>query len=127
MTEFTISASFPATPQQVYDAWLDGEKHTEMTGGEATGRAQIGTSFTAWDGYISGTNLELEAGKRIVQSWRTTEFDEEDDPSRVEITLQATEDGCELTLRHTEIPKGQPDYNVGWHEHYFAPMADYFC
>ncbi len=30
--EFEISEVFSATPEQVYDAWLDSEGHSEMTG-----------------------------------------------------------------------------------------------
>ncbi len=97
-----------------------------MTGGEATGTNQVGEIFTAWGGYISGTNLELESNALIVQSWRTTEFGEDDEDSRIEITLTSTEDGCLLTLEHSNIPDDQPNYMLGWENHYFTPMKAYF-
>ena len=69
--EFSVSAVTPASPQAIYNAWLDSEGHTKMTGSPANSSANVGDSFDAWDGYITGKNLEIEPGKRIVQSWRT--------------------------------------------------------
>ncbi len=97
-----------------------------MTGGEATGSLEVGEGFTAWDGYISGRNIALIPNETIVQAWRTTEFDEQDQDSKLEIRLKQMNNGCEITLIHTEIPPGQPDYEKGWEEHYFQPMREYF-
>lgn len=124
---FEISAVIPATPQEVYDAWLDGDEHAAMTGGEATCDATVGGRFTAWDGYIEGKNLELEPGRRIVQSWRTSEFSTGHPDSRLEILLEPDPAGAKLTLRHSEIPDGRGDsYRSGWNDHYFEPMQAYF-
>ena len=60
-----------------------------MTGGAATASAAVGGAFTAWDNYISGCNLALEPGRRIVQSWRTTRFTAEDADSQIEVLLEA--------------------------------------
>lgn len=127
MDSLSVSTLLPATPKQVYDAWLSSKGHTEMTGGESKGNAKVGSVFTAWDGYIEGKNLELEPNKRIVQSWRTSEFPEDADDSRLEITLEKVKDGTKITLNHTNIPKGQgKQYKQGWHDHYFKPMREYF-
>ena len=84
-TEFDVSALIPATPKEVYAAWLDSEKHTNMTGGKAEVTDVIGATFQAWDGYIEGINLELDPGKRILQHWRTSEFEDEDEDSLLEV------------------------------------------
>ncbi len=126
MNRFELKETFRASAQSVYDAWLEGDKHAAMTGGVASGSPKVGAAFSAWDGYISGKNVELEEGQRIVQEWRTTEFSEEDESSQVEIFLEEIEEGTELTLIHTNIPDGQSDYESGWKEHYFAPMHSYF-
>lgn len=128
MTEsISVSTVLPATPKQIYDAWLSSKGHSEMTGAEAKCTAKVGAAFTAWDGYIEGKNLELEQGKRIVQSWRTSEFPETAEDSRLEITLEKVKDGTKITLNHTNIPKGQgKQYKQGWHDHYFEPMKEYF-
>ncbi len=127
MESFEVSATIPATPERVYKAWLTGKEHTAMTGSRATGAARVGGKFTAWDGYIDGKNLELEPGKRIVQSWRTSEFADADPDSRLEIILTPARTGTKLTLRHSNIPAGQgAGYKSGWKDHYFDPMKEYF-
>ena len=71
--DFRLTTIIPASPQEIYDAWLDKLAHSEMTGSEAITSDELGAEVSAWDGYISGRNLELVPGERIVQSWRTTE------------------------------------------------------
>jgi activator of HSP90 ATPase len=124
---FRVSAVLPTSPQEVYDAWLDGDQHGAFTGAEAAIEPGIGGAFSAWDGYISGTTLELDPPGRIVQAWRTTEFPLGSPDSRLEILLEEATEGTRITLVHTEIPEGQgPSYEKGWQDFYFAPMREYF-
>ncbi|MFT5858655.1 MAG: activator of HSP90 ATPase [Flavobacteriaceae bacterium] len=113
-------------PGALYNAWLDTEEHSNMTGGDAKCSDQVGESHAAWDGYISGKNLELIPNEKIVQSWRTFEFATDDEDSRLEIQLKEIPEGTELTLIHTNIPEGQTQYENGWVENYFNPMLAYF-
>ncbi|HIN38835.1 MAG TPA: ATPase [Flavobacteriales bacterium] len=115
-----------ATTKEIYSAWLNSQLHTQMTGGEANCSDKVGASFTAWDGYISGKNLELFENKKIVQTWRTTEFSEDDEDSILTIQLSEIKEGTELTLTHKNIPKGQTQYKQGWIDHYFVPMKEFF-
>ena len=59
-------------PQEIYAAMLSGPKHSKMTGGKATGSAKVGGKFTAWDGYISGLNVELEEGREPAADYRAS-------------------------------------------------------
>jgi activator of HSP90 ATPase len=90
-------------------------------------RPRINGKFTAWDGYIQGTTIEMEPNRRIVQRWRTTDFPSNSPDSVVEVVLEEVENGTKVVLIHTEIPEGQgEDYKKGWKEFYFNPMKDYF-
>lgn len=122
-----LSVTLPATPKEIYNAWLDSEKHSAFTGSNATIERKVGGKFSASDGYIYGENLLLHMNKRIYQSWRTTDFPEGSEDSRVEITLTAVEKGTKLSIVQTEIPEGDgKKYRKGWKDHYFAPMKKYF-
>ncbi len=122
-----MSAVIPADPKAIYEAWMSSKGHAAMTGSGAAVTAKVGGTFTAWDGYISGTTLELEPGLRIVQAWRTSEFAEEDPDSRLEMLLEKAPKGTRVTLVHTKIPPGQgPSYRKGWIDFYFTPMKEYF-
>ncbi|HMU41746.1 MAG TPA: SRPBCC family protein [Ignavibacteriaceae bacterium] len=122
-----ISATFNTSLKTIYEAWLDSEKHSAFTGGKAKINPKVGGKFKVWDGYISGRNLELEPYKRIVQSWRTTEFPDDAPDSLLEIFFSKNPRGTMLTLIHSKIPDGQSDnYKNGWKEFYFKPMKKYF-
>ncbi len=124
---FAVSTLLPASPEQIYEAWLSSEGHSAMTGSPARVEPGLGGKFQAWDGYISGTTLELEPGHRILQAWRTTEFPPGSPDSRLEVLLEAEDKGTRLTLIHTEIPAGQVEsYLQGWEDYYFVPMKAYF-
>ena len=43
-----VSGEVPATPDRVYEAFVDPEMHAAMTGGGAT--LETSGEFTAWDG-----------------------------------------------------------------------------
>lgn len=122
-----LTANFSVKPKVIYNAWLSGKEHTAMTGGKATASAKTGGSYSAWDNYIKGKNLELVKNKRILQSWRSSEFPKDCMNSFLLIKLDETAAGTKLTIIHSEIPVGQgKSYKSGWVEHYFNPMKEYF-
>ncbi|MFY9893742.1 MAG: SRPBCC domain-containing protein [Xanthobacteraceae bacterium] len=124
---FTLTTTIPASPEEIYRAWLDSLAHSEMTGGAANMSEQLGAEVSAWDGYISGRNLELVPGERIVQSWRTSEFADEHGDSVITILLEEADEGTLLTLEHSNVPDEQRSYEeAGWQENYFEPMVAYF-
>ncbi len=122
----TLKQVFHVKPDVLYRAWLDSETHTAMTGGEANCTGIENEVFTTWDGYISGKNVQLEQNKKIVQAWRTDEFNADDEDSLLTITFTETPEGTELHLSHENIPEGQSQYEQGWIDHYFNPMKSYF-
>ena len=125
---YTLTTTIPASAQEIYDAWLDSIGHSEMTGGAAEMSDELGAEISAWDGYISGRNLELVSGERIVQSWRTTKFSDEHEDSIVTVTLEETDDGTLLTLVHSNVPDDHRSYEEGgWQSRYFEPMLAYFA
>jgi len=125
--DYTLTAVIPASAREVYDAWLDSLAHSEMTGGRANMSAEIGAEFSAWDGYITGRNLQLVPGERIVQSWRTTKFPEDHEDSTITVTLEEGDAGTLLTLSHSNVPEGHLGYEQGgWQKSYFEPMIAYF-
>lgn len=131
--EFTLTAIFNTKPEDIYKAWLSTDGHSAITGSPAKVDGIVNGDFTAWDGYIWGTFLELEENKRILQAWRTSEFPDEAEDSIVEILLEEIASTDEhrlamtkLTLIHTNIPEGQDSYKQGWEDFYFKPMKEYY-
>ncbi len=94
-------------PEEVYDALVDPRKHSTFTGSKATMNPRRGGKFTAWDSYISGKNLELVKGKRIVQEWRTSEWPEDYPSSILQFTFKSVPGGTEITMVHSKVPQAK--------------------
>jgi len=118
-----------ATPDDVYKAFLSSREHSQFTGSEAKCSTRVGDKFQAWDGYISGRNVELVPGKKIVQDWMTTEFPDGYSFSKLQITLAKSKDGgTTLTMVHSKVPASQVEkYSGGWHESYWDPLIVFFA
>ncbi len=123
-----IAAELNVTPNVAYNTWLDSKGHENMTGGEASFINEIDTDFTAWNGYIFGKILQLEPNKRIVQTWRTSEFEANTPDSVVEVTFETSNNGTLFTLIHTALDSKSAveKYQIGWEEHYIQPMLKHF-
>ncbi|NTV51583.1 MAG: hypothetical protein HGA76_01015 [Candidatus Firestonebacteria bacterium] len=114
--------TFAAAPRQVYTALMDSKAHAAFTGSAAKISPKVGGKISAWDGYISGKNLELVENKKIVQAWRT-----EDWPagviSKVNFTLTKAGHGTKLTFVQTGLPENMfEDIKQGWIDYYWEPM-----
>ncbi len=117
----------PASPDEVYQAFIDPKKHTAFTGSKATGIAKVGGKFTTWDGYSFGKFLEFEPGKCLVQEWQTTDWPEGYPPSKFVLTFKAVPEGTEVTMVQSDVPKEQEeDLAEGWVEFYWNPLKEYF-
>jgi activator of HSP90 ATPase len=117
----------PASPKEVYDAYVDPKKHSQFTESKATGKPVVGGKFTAWDGYIFGKFLELENGKRVVQEWTSTDFPKGYGPSKLELCFNEVKGGTEIIMVHSGVPEEQADETAdGWVEWYWEPLKKYF-
>ena len=127
LSEIEQNVIIPASPEEVYEAFIDPKMHAKFTGSKATGNPIVGGEFTAWDGYIYGKNLELKKGKLIVQEWTNTDFPEGYPPSRFELTLKKVPEGTEIHMVHSQIPASQAEELLeGWTEFYWEPLRNYF-
>jgi activator of HSP90 ATPase len=126
--DFELSCTLPASPAEIYEAWLSSAGHSAMTGSFAKTSKKAGAAHSAWDGYIIGKNVELTPGEKIVQTWRTSEFADNDPDSTITLTLTPLKSGARVTLRHSGVPDGQTSYERhGWKEFYFEPMQAYLA
>ena len=66
------TVTFKASPHQVYNMLMNSKKHQSLSGEPAKISRKVGGKFTAWGSHISGINLALKPGKKIVQAWRAT-------------------------------------------------------
>jgi activator of HSP90 ATPase len=118
------TATFNASPHDVYEMLMDEQKHGELTGGEAKVSRKTGGKFTIYGGEIAGKNLELVPDKKIVQSWRYSDWPE-GHYSTVTFSLEEIENGTRLTFTQSDVPDDKyEDIKQGWKDYYWKPMKD---
>ena len=118
------TVTFNASPHDVYEALMGSEKHSEFTGAKASISREVGGSFTAYDGALSGAILELVPDAKIVQSWRRS-----DDGwvpghySTATFSLEAVDAGTRLTFVQTGVPEESVEQiKQGWQTYYWPKM-----
>jgi len=113
-----------AGPRDVYNALTNKNMLEIWTGEEAEMEAIPGTSFSLWGGSISGTNIEFEENKLIVQQWF---FEGETEDSIVTMKIHPHKKGTSLELIHTNIPdEAYENISDGWDEDYFGALNELF-
>jgi uncharacterized protein YndB with AHSA1/START domain len=126
---------FQASPARVYQCLTDAaifQKVVVLSGAMKTMDLQSaparislepGGAFTLFGSYITGRQLELEPGVRIVQVWRSAGWRPHAySIARFEIADHA--DGAKLVFDHVGFPNDDAEgLAAGWREHYWTPMA----
>ena len=113
-----------ANSHDIYEALMDSEKHAQFTGDKADISREVGGRFTAFGGYSEGVNIELIQDKKIVQTWRASDW-LEGHYSRVTISLKEIENGTQLTFTQTGVLDEQhADISQGWWDYYWKPMKE---
>ncbi len=118
---------FKASPLQVYEMLMDSGKHRSLSGEPATISRRVGGTFKAWGPHISGINLVLRPGRKIVQAWRATGW-WPDHYSVAIFDISRSSGGS--TLRFTQIgipPQRYSGHYRGWIEAYWTPMQEIFA
>ena len=122
-----VTSTIPVAPTTLYFAWIDSTHHTSMTGQTAKIDPVVGAKYSCCNGYVTGKLVILDLGRRIVESWRTTDFPRDAADSRVEVHFETLGLSTRILILHTEIPEGQSEkYKALWNERYITPMRAYF-
>jgi uncharacterized protein YndB with AHSA1/START domain len=119
---------FKAAPATIYDLLADSEKHTAITGRKAVISGNVGGPFSTGGNDVTGINVDLVPGRRIVQAWRHRRFPE-GVFSMAAVTLTPTADGgTELVLTHRGVPKDLiPETEENWREQYWSRIKAFIA
>ena len=119
------TVTFKKTPHEVYEMLMDAKKHTAFTGAKAKINNKVGGKFSAYDGYCDGVNLELVPDKKIVQTWRASDWPE-GHYSTATYELTKVKGGTKLSFTQKDVPEDQyADIKQGWIEFYWDKMKEY--
>ncbi len=125
-TTIRQTVTFDAPPHAVFEALLDSKKHAAFTGQKASISRKVGGKMSAGDGYIEGKILRIEKDKVIVQTWRTTDFQEGDPDSKVMFHFSRKGAGTRLMFVHSNVPdRLAEEFRQGWIDYYWVPLKAY--
>src|SRR5688572_20551190 len=116
---------FRASPELVYELLADSKRHARLTGRKAAISRKVGGPFSTRGGHVTGINVDLVPGKRLVQAWRTKDF-----PAGIfsMATFQLTaakRGGTELELTHRGVPKTLiPKIERDWRKYYWERIRE---
>ena len=120
------TVEFTASPEQVYEMLMDSRKHRSLSGMPAKISRRIGGKFTAWGTHISGFNLALLPGRKIVQAWRATGW-WPDHYSIAIFDIKKVSGGSRLEFTQIGVPPNRySGHYRGWIEAYWIPMKEIF-
>jgi activator of HSP90 ATPase len=120
------SIRFAATPEQLFDTYLDSKLHSAATGGKAKISRKVGSKFTAWGGQLSGRNLFIVPKKMIVQAWRSHHWKDSDPDSILILRFSQEPRGARIDLAHVGVPVyDHKGVTQGWPKYYWEPWKKY--
>ena len=120
------SVHFDATPSEIYELLMISKKHAAFSGEPAKISTKVGGNFTAYGDYIEGRQIELFKGKKIVQSWRTSEWPKGHYSTATWTFRLPAEGGCTMDFIQEGVPLEHfVAISEGWKEHYWDLMAQY--
>ncbi len=128
MAEFSVTHTYAATPEQVFDAWLDPAVARLFLFATPTGEmiraevdARVGGTFTFVDrrpdmGDVlhTGEYRQIDRPRRLVFTFGVPQFNP--DMTKVELDFApTTTGGCRLTLTQSDVPAEWADRSKeGW-------------
>jgi uncharacterized protein YndB with AHSA1/START domain len=121
-----LAASLPATPDRLFEMYLDPVEHAAFTGSPVTISAQPGAPFRAFNDVLSGTILQVIPKRLIVQSWRSPYWGPADIDSTLILTFLPDGEGGRIEL--TQVNVVDQDFagvSHGWEKFYWTPWREY--
>jgi activator of HSP90 ATPase len=120
------TVTFKMSPDELYEVIMNSRKHAAFTESRVVMSRKVGGTFSAYDGEIAGKNVELVPGKRIVQTWRYSDWPD-GHYSRCTFSLKEVQGGTRLTFTQSGVPEEvYEDIRQGWHDYYWEPIKQRF-
>ena len=131
---------FKASRKRVYEALTDAKQFQKVVllsgamksgmippGKPAEISSESGGTFSLFGGYIFGRHIELVPNERIVQAWRTAEWN----PGAYSIAkFELVEQGAgtKIIFDHAAFPKGAGEHlAAGWKSNYWEPLEKFLA
>ena len=116
------SVELPASPEALFEMYVDAKQHSALTGSEVTVSREPGSAFSAFAGALTGRMVATVPGRLVVQTWRSTNFAPDDSDSILVLAFSEAPSGGRIDLVHAGV--ADRDYegvSEGWRKYYWGP------
>ncbi|XP_027351847.1 activator of 90 kDa heat shock protein ATPase homolog isoform X3 [Abrus precatorius] len=101
----SMTERFNCRAKDLYEILLDENRWKGFTQSNARISKEVGGDFSIFDGSVTGTNLELQEAKLIVQRWRFGSWND-GVQSTVRLVFEEPESGVTVVkLTHSDVPE----------------------
>jgi activator of HSP90 ATPase len=120
------TAIIGAAPKKVFGALTHEKRHAKFSGAPASISRKVGGAFTCYGGYLTGINLELVPGRKIIQAWRSKHW-----PAGIysiaSFVLSRKAGGrTKISFTQVGVPAANfKDISEGWRKYYWKPLKAY--
>jgi activator of HSP90 ATPase len=115
-----------ANPSEVYAVLADADTLSALSGMSGVVGRLEGEEFSTFDGHVTGRQIELVPGERIVQAWRFPAW-EPGAYSVVKFSLASEGDGTRLVIdQHGEPVDWHDHLDANWPTFYLNPLTKHF-
>lgn len=127
MEKLKISVKLHCEPKPVFTALLNAAQHSKITETTCTIEPSEKSHFNLLNGKVKGKIIELFPYKRMLISWRHTEFESTDKDCLVEFVFVYKDENTLLTITHSQIPDEWSDrIKEIWKKSYFKNLKTLF-
>ena len=124
----TLTVTLKASPEAVFDLLTASKKIPLWCGGQKGGvQSKVGGKFSMFDGWVNGSVLAFERGKRLSYTWMPGDWPESTTPSIVTYAFSKSSKGTKIALVHFGFPnqKEMKGHKSGWTEYVFDPLKTF--
>ena len=115
-----------APPRKVYEALMDEKRHARFTGAKAAISRKVGGAFSCYGKFLTGSNVDLVPGKRIVQAWRSSGWPKGAYSVATFVLARARGGKTRLSFTQVGVPaSSRMHINKGWKTYYWTPLKAY--
>src|SRR6266850_1690435 len=94
---------FAASPEELFDSYLDPGRHATITGHPVTISTKPGSEFRAFDGMLSGRIVAVVPKRLVVQTWRSGQWKKKDADSILILAFSGDPGYGQIDLVHVNI------------------------
>lgn len=125
MKSFKQIYKIKASVNKVFDALTNPVTIEKWSESPAEMDNKKGSNFNLWNGFITGTNIEVIQNKKLAQNWYGGNWEL---PSVVTFDLNENPDETStLILTHENVPEdSEYDFEKGWKEYYIGKIIKMF-